>query len=114
MDSKTKEILQKFSTQKVELGIYQDLENKLRSIVPKFNQLEKISEERQDVGIKFSKLKDQESSLAQEIKADGRVLEKDLSIAKAKVKELGVDVDFSFIERNLKQIDSAIKSNTAF
>ena len=114
MDSKTKEILQKFSTQKVELGIYQDLENKLRSIVPKFKQLEKISEERQDVGIKFSKLKDQESRLAEEIKADGRVLEKELSIAKAKVKELGVDVDFSFIEKNLKGIDSAIKSNTSF
>lgn len=114
MDNKTQNILQKFSTQKVQLGLYQDLENKLRSIAPKFKQLEKLSDERRDIGVKFSKLKDQEASLVEEIKADGRVLEKELSIAKSKVKELGVDVDFSFIEKNLKQIDVAIKSNTAF
>ena len=100
--------------EKVQLGMYQDLENELRAIVPKLNKLEKVSDERLDVGVKYSRLKDEESKLVAEIKEDKRVLEKKLSEAKSKAKELGVDLDVNFIEKNLKQLESAIRANTAF
>ena len=102
------------STEKIELGIVQDLESKLKKMIPDFRELEKVSEKRQDVGIEFSKLKDLEKKISNKLKGDARELNRDLDKAKDKAKELGVDIDTSFIEKNLSQLNSAIKSQTAF
>ena len=98
----------------VELGIVQDLEAKVKAMVPTYNELEKTSEERQDLGIEYSKLKDKEKKLVSTLEGDARVIEKDLDNAKKKAKDLGVTLDTKFIENNLKQLKGAIKANTAF
>ena len=50
-------------SEKVELGIVQDLEAKVKDMIPTYNELEKTSEQRQDIGIEYSKLKDKEKKL---------------------------------------------------
>ena len=109
-----KEDKTELSAQKLELGIVQDLESKLKQIIPDFRELEETSDKRQQVGIEYSKLKDKEKKLVSKIQGDSRELSRDLEKAKSKAKELGVDINTSFIEKNLSQLDSAIKSQTAF
>ena len=98
----------------VELGAIQDLESEIKEIVPVFKKLEKVSDERADAGIKYSKLKDKEKSLVSEIEGEYRTIEKKLEKLKSSAKDLGVTIDTKFIEQNLINIKQGIKSLTSF
>jgi seryl-tRNA synthetase len=102
------------SAQKIELGSVQDLEARVKAMVPDFNELQKTSDQRLEVGIEYSKLKDKEKKLASSLESDAKGIEKDLEKVKQQAKDLGVDVDTKFIESNLKGLKQGIKSSTAF
>jgi len=109
-----KAVFAKLSTQKVELGLQQDLEAKLKSLVPMFNDFKQVAEERQDAGIKYSRLQDQEKKLAATLRSDAKVLRRAVEDYKQKAKELGVDADVAFIEKNLVGLEKGISSTMAF
>jgi len=100
--------------EKVELGLQQDLEAKLKSLVPMFNDFEQIADERQDAGIKYSRLQDQEKKLAASLEADAKELRRAVEDYKQKAKELGVDADVAFIEKNLDMLEKNIRATRAF
>ena len=100
--------------EKVELGLQQDLEAKLKSLVPMFNDFKQVAEERQDAGIKYSRLQDQEKKLAATLRSDAKVLRRAVEDYKQKAKELGVDADVAFIEKNLVGLEKGISSTMAF
>ena len=109
-----KAVFAKLSTDKVELGLQQDLEAKLKSLVPMFNDFKQVAEERQDAGIKYSRLQDQEKKLAATLRSDAKVLRRAVEDYKQKAKELGVDADVAFIEKNLVGLEKGISSTMAF
>ena len=99
---------------RVELGLQQDLESKLKSLVPMFNDFEQVADERQDAGVKYSRLQDQEKKLANKLEADARELRRAVDDYKQKAKELGVDADVAFIEKNLNMLEKGIRATRAF
>jgi len=53
-----------FRKHNIELGLVQDLEDRVYNMVPIYEELVEISEKRQDLGIEYSSLKDKEAKLA--------------------------------------------------
>lgn len=102
------------SSEKIELGSVQDLESKVRAMVPEYQELEKTSDQRIEVGIEYSKLKDKEKKLAASLESDAKSIEKDLEKVKKQAKDLGVDIDTNFVEQNLKGLKQGIKASLAF
>ena len=104
-----------FENHKVELGLVQDLEDRVYNMVPIYEELVEISEKRLDLGIEYSSLKDKEAKLAATLKEEKSIILSELNEAKSKAKELGIELDVGVvIEKQLKDLDYAILANTAF
>ena len=100
---------------KVELGLVQDLEDRVYDMIPIYEELVETSEKRLDLGIEYSSLKDKEAKLASTLKYEKSIILSELNEAKSKAKELGIELDVGVvIEKQLKDLESAILANTAF
>jgi hypothetical protein len=96
------------SAHKIELGSVQDLEARVKAMVPDYNDFVKTKEDRVDLGIEYSKLQDKEKKLAASLKSDAKGIEKDLDKVKQQAKDLGVDVNVKFIESNLTALTAGL------
>ena len=96
------------SKDSVELGIVQDLEARVKAMVPDYNDFVKTKEDRVDLGIEYSKLQDKEKKLVASLKSDAKGIEKDLEKVKQQAKDLGVNVNVKFIESNLTALTAGL------
>ena len=104
-----------FRKHNIELGLVQDLEDRVYDMVPIYEELVETSDERGQVGIEYSKLKDKEAKLVATLKGEKSIILSELNEAKAKAKELGIELDVGVvIEKNLEDLESAIRVNIAF
>ena len=100
---------------KVDLGLVQDLEDRVYDMIPIYEELVETSEKRLDLGIEYSSLKDKEAKLASTLKYEKSIILSELNEAKSKAKELGIELDVGVvIEKQLKDLEIAILANTAF
>ena len=103
-----------FRNHKIDLGLVQDLEDRVFDIVPKYEELVELSDKRLEAGLVYSRLKEQEEKLAYSLESEGEEIERQLDKAKEKAIELGIELDTDFIDKQLKGLKSAIMANTAF
>jgi hypothetical protein len=104
-----------FRKHNIELGLVQDLEDRVYDMVPVYEELVETSDERGQVGIEYSKLKDKEAKLVATLKEEKSIILFELNEAKAKAKELGIELDVGVvIEKQLEDLESAIRVNIAF
>jgi pyridoxine 5'-phosphate synthase PdxJ len=95
-----------FRKHNIELGLVQDLEDRVYNIVPKYEELKKTNEKKVDFYNEYSNLKDKVDSLAEEIKEEKNEILSQLDEAKSKANELGIELDAgTLIEKELDQLD---------
>ena len=96
--------------EKVELGLKDDIDSDVKSLVPKFKDLGKLLNERNETFAKYEKL--DKKLLAEE----NYLLDKAIDIGEAvdrlkkAEKELGVDANSSYYEKQINNLKTAIKS----
>lgn len=104
-----------FRKHNIELGLVQDLEDRVYDMIPIYEELVETSEKRLDLGIEYSSLKDKEAKLASTLKYEKSIILSELNEAKEKAKELGIELDVGVvIEKQLEDLEYAILANTAF
>ncbi len=104
-----------FRKHNIELGLVQDLEDRVYDMIPIYEELVETSEKRLDLGIEYSSLKDKEAKLASTLKYEKSIILSELNEAKSKAKELGIELDVGVvIEKQLEDLEYAILANTAF
>ena len=95
---------------KVELGLKDDIDSDVKSLVPKFKDLGKLLNERNETFAKYEKL---DKKLTAE---ENYLLDKAIDIGEAvdrlkkAEKELGVDANSAYYEKAIKNLKTAIKS----
>ena len=95
-----------FRKHKVELGLVQDLEDRVYDIVPKYEDLKEMNEQKVDFYNQYSDLKDKVDRLVEEIKEEKNEILNQLDEAKSKANELGIELDVGVvIEKELDQLD---------
>tara|TARA_R110001606_G_C15038287_1_gene611889 strand:+ start:202 stop:576 length:375 start_codon:yes stop_codon:yes gene_type:complete len=91
---------------KIDLGLVQDLEDRVYNIVPKYEDLKEMNEQKVDFYNQYSDLKDKVDRLVEEIKEEKNEILNQLDEAKSKANELGIELDVGVvIEKELDQLD---------
>ncbi|MDC1446490.1 hypothetical protein N8344_00800 [bacterium] len=95
-----------FRKHNIELGLVQDLEDRVYDIVPKYEDLKEMNEQKVDFYNQYSDLKDKVDRLVEEIKEEKNEILNQLDEAKSKANELGIELDVGVvIEKELDQLD---------
>ena len=95
-----------FRKHNIELGLVQDLEDRVFDIVPKFEELKEINEQKVDFYINYEDLKDKVDRLVKEVIEEKNEILSQLDEAKSKANELGIELDVGVvIEKELDQLD---------
>ena len=102
MDNKTKEILQKFSTQRVELGLLQDIESDYDFLLNKIKPLEDKFYDALSDAKNYQKFLIKDSSKLENV-------QKDIISAKRKLKEIGLDKQVSALDKMSSKVDAMVK-----
>lgn len=99
---------------KLSLGAMQNLEDKLKSLVDIYNELEEVSDKRREASIEFSKWSDKEDQIVATLEGEARVIKSELDDFKEKANDLGVEIDTNFITNGLEELENGIRANIAF
>ena len=102
MDSKTKEILQKFSAQRIDLGLLQDIESDYNFLL---KNIEPSSERFYNA---ITDAKNQQKFLIKDSSKLEKV-QKDIISAKRKLKEIGLDKQVSKLDKMSSKVDEMVK-----
>ena len=95
-----------FRKHNIELGLVQDLEDRVYDIVPKYEELKETNEQKVDFYIQYRDLKDKVDRLVEEVKEEKNEILSQLDEAKSKANELGIELDVgTLIEKELDQLD---------
>lgn len=109
MPTENKVFTKLFSNKKVELSLQDEIEDQIQYMVSRFEDYEKIVEDRLETGVRYEALKTEEYLIAQSLLDERLEVKEKIEEFKRKAEDLGFTPDLSRYEGGLTNLENGIK-----